>query len=466
MMDASPTRWSELLTPEYAIATTTLCLGVSLFAFNGFLVSTSLPTAVEELGGAALISWSLTVYLVFAIVGGSGAAVIKQRLGGRTVLIGAAIIFLAGSLLAGFAPTMTQVLIGRALQGAGEGIVAAICYALIPELFPSRLVSKVFGAEAMVWAVAAFGGPLAAGVLTESVSWRAAFLVNVPLSLIFIVLVATVVPETARQSASSGVPGLRLGAIGLGIFLICWAGVVVEPALAVAMIAVAVGLLAGAIRLDRRAEAPLLPDGAFSPRAVIGAGLWVVVLMPMAQTATSVFLVLALQSLWGFTPTAAGAISALMAGCWSLSAIGIANIHGAAMRSRLIVIGPGLLVAGLLAALFALQIGNLPLLILGQIAIGAAFGFSWGPLSQLLMEASPAARRDHTSAFLPTLQSAGYAIGAAVLGLAANVSGLAQSSEGDSLRQAMAVVFVLATILAIAAFLAALRLVRLMRKAR
>jgi len=78
MMDASPTRWSELLTPEYAIATTTLCLGVSLFAFNGFLVSTSLPTAVEELGGAALISWSLTVYLVFAIVGGSGAAVIKQ----------------------------------------------------------------------------------------------------------------------------------------------------------------------------------------------------------------------------------------------------------------------------------------------------------------------------------------------------------------------------------------------------
>jgi MFS family permease len=188
--------------------------------------------------------------------------------------------------------------------------------------------------------------------------------------------------------------------------------------------------------------------------------------MPMAQTATSVFLVLALQSLWGFTPTAAGAISALMAGCWSLSAIGIASIHGAAMRTKLIVIGPGLLVAGLLAALFALQIGNLALLILGQIAIGAAFGLSWGPLSQLLMEAAPAARRDHTSALLPTLQSAGYAIGAAVLGLAANVSGLAQSSDNDSLRQAMAVVFVLATILAIASFLAALRLMRLVRTAR
>ncbi len=55
---------------------------------------------------------------------------------------------------------MTEVLIGRALQGVGEGIVAATCYALIPELFPSRLVAKVFGAEAVVWAVAAFGGPL------------------------------------------------------------------------------------------------------------------------------------------------------------------------------------------------------------------------------------------------------------------------------------------------------------------
>ena len=394
MMDAVPARWADLLTPEHAISTTTLCLGVSLFAFNGFLVSTSLPTAVEELGGAALISWSLTVYLVLAIVGGSGAAFLKQRFGGRKALMGAALIFLAGSLLAALAPTMSQVLVGRALQGIGEGVVAAICYALIPELFPSRLVSKVFGAEAMVWATAAFGGPLAAGALTETISWRAAFLVDVPLSLIFIALVATVVPETASRAPSSGVPGLRLLAIGAGILLICWAGIVPEPALAIAMVAAAIGLLAAAIRLDRLAPVRLLPERAFSPKTLIGAGLWVILLMPMAQASSAVFLALTLQRLWHFSPTAAGAINALMAISWSLSAIAVANVQAVARRSGLIGLGAGLLVLGLAGVLFGLEIRNLALLIPGQAVIGVAFGVSWGPLSQLLMEAAPRAQRD------------------------------------------------------------------------
>ena len=67
----SDARWSELLTADYSAATTTLCLGVALFAFNGFLVSTSLPTAVGEIGGIELISWAFTLYLVFSIVGGA-----------------------------------------------------------------------------------------------------------------------------------------------------------------------------------------------------------------------------------------------------------------------------------------------------------------------------------------------------------------------------------------------------------
>ena len=77
-------------------------------------------------------------------------------------------LFLAGTLLAANASSMTEILLGRALQGVGEGIISALCYALIPELFPSRLIAKVFGAEAVVWALAAFGGPLLAGLVTDA----------------------------------------------------------------------------------------------------------------------------------------------------------------------------------------------------------------------------------------------------------------------------------------------------------
>ena len=145
-------RWGELFTQRYWAATVTLCLGVALFAFNAFLVSTALPTAVREIGGVAVIAWATSIYLALSIVGGAAASRLKARYGARAALIASAVLFLGGTLLAATASSMTEVLIGRALQGIGEGIISALCYTLIPELFPGRLIAKVFGAEAVVWA--------------------------------------------------------------------------------------------------------------------------------------------------------------------------------------------------------------------------------------------------------------------------------------------------------------------------
>ncbi len=114
-------RWGELLGRRYAATVATLCLGVALYALNAFLVSTSLPTAVVELGGVGLISWAFTVFLVAAIVGGAAAAMLKQRFGTRPALLLAALAFLAGTLVCGFATSMPMVLVGRLAQGAGEG---------------------------------------------------------------------------------------------------------------------------------------------------------------------------------------------------------------------------------------------------------------------------------------------------------------------------------------------------------
>lgn len=192
-------RWRELLQPDALVAAVTLCLGVALFAFNEFFVSTALPTAVAEFGGAALLSWAFTLYLVFAIVGGTLAANLKARFGARSTLIAAALVFVTGTVIATAASGMPEVLAGRLLQGLGEGIIAAVCYALIPELFPPRLVPKVFGAEAIVWATAAFAGPLISGLLTEYWSWRAAFFVNVPAAAIFIAGLCAPAPVGVRS---------------------------------------------------------------------------------------------------------------------------------------------------------------------------------------------------------------------------------------------------------------------------
>ena len=136
MTDAVEGRWAEIFTPRYATVTLILCLGVALLAFNSFLATVALPTAVQEVGGVALISWALTLFLVAAIVGGSGAALLKQRLGARTALLVSAGVFLLGTVVAATAGSMEQVLVGRALQGlvrhadrctAIAGPVAAPC---------------------------------------------------------------------------------------------------------------------------------------------------------------------------------------------------------------------------------------------------------------------------------------------------------------------------------------------------
>ena len=464
MSDSSSSgRWAEILAPKYATVTLILCLGVALLAFNAFLSSISLPTAVQEMGGVALISWALTLFLVFAIVGGAGAALFKQRLGARNALLVSAGVFLAGTLVAGSANGMEQVLVGRALQGLGEGVVAAICFALIPALFPSRLVPKVFGMQAMIWAIAAFGGPALAGLLTEMISWRAAFLVSVPFVLVFSAMVMVAVPaHTPDENRPASFPGIRLSIIGLGIMLVALAAVT-PPLQAAALLVGAAVLLVGAVWLDGRARDRLMPSDAFRPVSVVGTGLWVLLLINVAAAGSAVYLVLVVQEIWNYGPTLAGALAAVLAVAWSASAITVANVKQKETRKILIRLGPALIGGGLLLVLAGLETGLVAVVVIGQLTIGSGFGIANGYLNLTMMEAASDAERDRTSALVPTTQSAGNAIGAALAGVAANAAGLASAAAAADYRWAMVPVYVMGAAIAGLALLGALRMVSLIR---
>jgi len=105
--------------------------------------------------------------------------------------------------------------------------------------------------------------------------------------------------------------------------------------------------------------------------------------------------------------------------------------------------------------------GSLALLIAGQIVVGAAFGASWAFLSQMLMQASVAEERDKTSGLIPTLQSAGFAIGAAFAGLAGNSLGLAEAAIGATTNIGFAATFMIPMVWTIPAILLARRSTRL-----
>lgn len=458
---SAPSGWAEIISMRYIGATTTLCLGVALLSFNVFLAATAVPTAVIELDGLALIAWSTTLFLVFAIMGGTAASTLKARFGARKALVGAALVFLAGSLLATIAGSMTELLAGRALQGLGEGVVAAICYALIPELFPSRLVPKVFGTESVVWAMAAFIGPALGGLLTETVSWRAAFAANLPMGAIFVALTILVVPRGAPSPALAvRLPLVRLAMIGLAIIIVSIASLLQNPFLIGLCLVTSGVMLALIVLRDANARTRLFPTAAFDLRDPVGAGLAVVLLMPVAQSGAAVYLVYMLQELWDFGPTLAGFSGALMSIVWSVAAIAVAGAKTHRTRMGLIRIGPALLAAGLFGLALAVIASQLWLVFVAQALIGCGFGVSWTYLSHTTMQTARPGERDTASALLPTIQSAGYGIGAAMAGLAANSAGLAVAETPDAVRTAMVAVFALCAVLSVFGLFAAFAMTR------
>jgi len=415
--------WLELFRRGLAPVTLTACLGEGVSALNTFLVSTAMPLAVRDLGGIRYLAWTTTVFLVAAMVAGAATGFLKGQMGARRLLLGASLLFFIGTLVAGAAPSMLAILAGRALQGAGEGVIAAACYTLVIELLPQALVPKSFGVMAVVWAIAAFGGPLLGGIMTELFSWRAAFLVNVPIILAFTALVMRAVPRGGARQPSASLPFARLLGIAGGIMLIAIAAVSEGRLAAAALIVLGLAILVAVTLADRRAAVRLFPGDAFSLKTTVGAGLWVVLLMPLAQSSTSVYLPISIQSLWGYSPTEAGALIAMMAVSWSGTAMLVALPRDSRFAVPLIRIGAVLLVLGMIGVAIAVP-GRLPVLLaICQVLNGAGFGVGWGYLNQAVAMGASPAERDLASALVPTTQSAGYAIGAAVAGLVANASG-------------------------------------------
>ncbi len=274
-----------------------------------------------------------------------------------------------------------------------------------------------------------------------------------------------VVPADRAAGQNTPFPILRLGAISAGMLLVTWSSIADGNLVAAAMVAGAAVIFIGVIRLDGKANARLFPRGAFGVSTPIGLGFWVILLMPASQASASVYLVFGIQHLWHYPLVYAGALNAIMALSWSLSQFTLSSLDRGGLRLHAIKLGPMVLVAGLLGLVAAVRFIDLAALIVAQFLIGSAFGIVWGFLSQALMEVAPDDERYATSALLPTLQAAGYAIGAALMGLIGNLAGFASARADGDLKHALIVVFSCASALAIAALIAGVRIVALLARA-
>ena len=149
----------------HALPTIVVLAGIFGPAVNAFITATVLPSVVKEIGGLSLYAWAATAYAVASIVGSAGSSVLMRKLGTRLALIVATLVLVAGTATCGAAPSMTVVVAGRALQGAGGGLTFGIVHAMVRELFPEPMWPSRLALLSSMWGVAAIGGPFFGGVL-------------------------------------------------------------------------------------------------------------------------------------------------------------------------------------------------------------------------------------------------------------------------------------------------------------
>ena len=433
-------------------------LGVGLHATIWYLATTAMPSAVKELNAAAYLSWATSLYLMTSILGGAMLPPVKSRFGPRTAMMSAGLVVVLGGIVAALAPGVGFILAGRSIQGFGEGLLLALSYALVRELFDNALVPRVAGVEAVTWAIAVFLGPLIGGWLTDLGTWRLAFFGSAMLPLPMMALGWAILSGRPYQVTRQTAPLLRLLVLGTGVMAIAVADRL-SWRLGILAVLFGVALIAFAIALDRRSLRKLFPTAFPGLRHPVSLGLWVLALMALSEAAVYVYGPYILQLYRGLGPTMAGYFGAIHALAWAGSAMLVAPL-APRWQNRAILAGPTSLAIGLAGLGLTLAASPLPVIAIAMVLIGCGFGVSYAFLTQRVMAATEAGEEDATMASMSTLFGMGGAVSAAVAGLVGNSLGLDQPLTTGIVAQAALALYGGGAAIAAIGILFAWRLIR------
>ena len=432
---ASARGWRSLLRLEWLPTLAILLAGVLMQSMNVLLLVTILPSIVGELGGVTMLSWPASSYLASSIVAASCAGMLASVIGARKIYCAGVTIFGIGALISSAATAMGWVVVGRFIQGFGGGLEIAVAYVLVRATFPEALWSRVIAVMSSSWSASVLIGPLVGGAFARFGSWRAAFVATAAVAGCLAIAAFFVLPSTARATSVPRVPGARVALICAAIAATSWATIVPSWVAELALIAAAVVALAAMLRLNRSAQAPLLPRDAFSWRTPTGVGLWQVLLLCVTFSPLHIYMAVFLQRLHGFDPLAAGFAVATASFSWTVASFASAGASPA-WRDRLMWAGPAVMGLGLAGmALFARH-GPITWLVGAIALLGIGIGQCWPLIAHHIMESAKGSNAVVAASSVPTVQQMGFAIGAALAGLIANTSGLSVAPDDGMLRAA------------------------------
>lgn len=388
MADAGPTA-----DRRRTLVLATTVLGSALAFIDGSVVNVALAALQRDLGaGVADLQWIVNGYLLtlgaLLLLGGA----LGDRVGRRRVFRAGVAVFALSSAVCALAPTPLLLILARAVQGVGAALLIPNSLAILAAAYPRERRGRAIGTWSGFAAITSAGGPVLGGWLVDTLSWRAAFWINLPIAAAVLALSWLVV----RESWSGGAHG-RLDWLGAvlavgGLGLVSWALIALgeadaDPVTVAGAAALGLGLLGLFLRVEARCADPLLPPALLRvPGFAAANGL---TLLLYGALGAAIFLYpLALIRLHGYSATEAGA--AFLP--FSVVLFALSRWSGGLMDRigpRLpLVLGPGL--AGVGLALLALPVTGTPYwstFLPGVLVLGVGMGICIPTLTTVVMTA-------------------------------------------------------------------------------
>ncbi|MGE0067913.1 MAG: MFS transporter [Solirubrobacterales bacterium] len=417
------TRFSHLITDENRKWWTlgAMCFALFMLMLDNTVVNVALPSIQRDLDASvAGLEWTVSGYTlsiaVLLVTGGRLGDIFGRR---RMFLIGV-VIFALSSATAGLAPNATALVISRVVQGAGAALMMPGTLSIITDAFPPHERGKAMGTWAGISALALAVGPVFGGFLTEHVSWRAIFYLNIPVAVAAVLVTIYAVRESRDTSVGHEVdyPGVAILTVGLTALVLAlvegnswgWGSARVIGLLVAAAVALPIF-----VWVENRVKAPMVQFELLSDRNFLGA---VVVAMVISFSFLGVFFFLALymQDILGYSPLEAG-IRFLPS---TLMIVGLAPVAGRLadrFGPRWLIAGGLLMVSASLLAFSGIAVDSTyPELLPGFILLGIGIAMTMSPMTSAAMNAVPVQKAGIASGVLSMFRMVGGSLGIAVTG--------------------------------------------------
>ena len=412
-----------------------LMLTSFLVAIEATVLSTAIPSIVDDLGGFEQFPWLFSVYLLTQAVTVPIYSKLADMVGRKPIILVGIGFFLLGSILSGFADSMLALIIFRAIQGIGAGAVLPIAITIAGDIYTVQERAKVQGYLASVWAVAAVVGPTIGGLFAQFDAWRGIFFVNIPLCLLAAWMIVRNYTETIEKRRHRvDYAGAALVAIAFTVLLLAvleggrtWAW---NSATSIALFASGAVLLVAFVLVERRAAEPIIPLWVFSRRLIVVTTL-VSLGIGASLTGLTSYVPIFLQGAGGASPLVAGFALATLTIGWPIAASLSGRLYLRIGFRATMIIGMLLTQAG--SAMLALFASTPSVLIVAaaSFVIGLGMGFVATPSLIFAQSSVEWSERGVVTGFNLFARNVGSALGIAVFGALANAVFLGSGGDAD-----------------------------------